>query len=319
MAGVTTRRQAAAAQQEKDTTIVNGNAASIMEQEDTKGIAPRDILDDIDDDEPAENIFLFYPNLIGYARIVLAIASLYYMPIHPRTCTLLYSISCLLDALDGIAARAYNQSTRFGAVLDMVTDRCTTSCLLTFLASAFPRWAIIFQLLISLDLASHYMHMYATLALGGSNTSHKNVDKSRSYLLNLYYTNKNVLFVACALNEACFLGFYLLSFSSPLLSPSLLQQVPPSTAAAIHQGAQVNSSILSQIFANPYSAGALEMARANKMDSFWPWVLTGVSFPVMAFKQIVNVIQLVKASKWLAEGDVQARREARRIAKRRQE
>ncbi|CAP71053.1 uncharacterized protein PODANS_6_4230 [Podospora anserina S mat+] len=315
MAGVTTRRQAAAAQQEKNATTVNGNAAPVMEQKN----APRDILDDLDDDEPAENIFLFYPNLIGYARIILAVASLYYMPIHPRTCTLLYSISCLLDALDGIAARAYNQSTRFGAVLDMVTDRCTTSCLLTFLASAFPRWAILFQLLISLDLASHYMHMYATLALGGSNTSHKNVDKSRSFLLNLYYTNKNVLFIACFLNEAFFVGLYLLSFSSPLLSPSLLDTVPPSTAAAIHQGAQVNSSILSMIFANPYSAGALEMARANKMDSFWPWVITGVSFPVMAFKQVVNVIQLVKASRWLAEGDIEARREARRIAKRRQE
>lgn len=127
---------------------------------------------------------------VGYFRIVLAIASLYYMPLHPRTCSLLYSISCLLDALDGYAARYFNQSTRFGAVLDMVTDRCTTSCLLVFLSSAFPRWAIVFQGLISLDFASHYLHMYATLAMGGSAESHKNVDKSRSWLLNLYYTNK---------------------------------------------------------------------------------------------------------------------------------
>jgi CDP-diacylglycerol--inositol 3-phosphatidyltransferase len=126
----------------------------------------------------------------GYVRIVLAISSLYYMPLHPRTCSLLYSISCLLDALDGYAARHFNQSTLFGAVLDMVTDRCTTACLLVFLSSAFPRWAIIFQGLISLDLASHYMHMYATLVAGGGETSHKKVDKSRSWLLNLYYTNK---------------------------------------------------------------------------------------------------------------------------------
>lgn len=118
------------------------------------------------------------------------------MPLHPRTCSLLYSISCLLDALDGYAARYFEQSTKFGAVLDMVTDRCTTSCLLVFLSSAFPRWAIVFQGLISIDFASHYMHMYATLAMGGSDTSHKNVDKSRSWLLNLYYTNKvcSVLF-----------------------------------------------------------------------------------------------------------------------------
>lgn len=128
--------------------------------------------------------------LAGYCRIVLAIASLYYMPLHPRTCSLLYSISCLLDALDGYAARIFEQSTRFGAVLDMVTDRCTTSCLLVFLSSAFPRWAIVFQGLIALDFSSHYMHMYATLVVGGADSSHKNIDKSQSRLLNLYYSNK---------------------------------------------------------------------------------------------------------------------------------
>lgn len=31
-----------------------------------------------------ENIFLFAPNLIGYARVVLAVVSLWYMPLHPR-------------------------------------------------------------------------------------------------------------------------------------------------------------------------------------------------------------------------------------------
>lgn len=112
------------------------------------------------------------------------------MPLHPRTCSFLYSISCLLDALDGYAARIYEQSTRFGAVLDMVTDRCTTACLIVFLSSAFPRWAIVFQGLIALDLASHYMHMYATLVVSGTNASHKSIDESKNWLLRLYYTNK---------------------------------------------------------------------------------------------------------------------------------
>ena len=127
---------------------------------------------------------------LGYSRIVLAVASLYYMPLHPRTCSLLYSISCLLDALDGLAARHFEQSTRFGAVLDMVTDRCTTACLLVFLSSAWPRWSLLFQGLISLDLASHYMHMYATLTMAGSGQSHKKIDQSRSRILYLYYNNK---------------------------------------------------------------------------------------------------------------------------------
>jgi len=72
----------------------------------------------------------------------------------------------------------------------MVTDRCTTTCLLVFLSTAKPAYSMIFQGLISLDLASHYIHMYATLSMGGSSESHKNVSKERSWIMNLYYTNK---------------------------------------------------------------------------------------------------------------------------------
>ncbi|KAI1000492.1 hypothetical protein K3495_g7699 [Podosphaera aphanis] len=251
---------------------------------------------------PKENIFLFWPNIIGYTRIVLAFASLYYMPLHPRTCSGLYSLSCLLDALDGLAARYFEQSTRFGAVLDMVTDRCTTACLLVFLSSAWPRWALLFQGLISLDLASHYVHMYATLIMGGSQTSHKSVDRSRSWILNLYYTNKTVLFIFCALNETFFIALYLLSFSSPFLSPNLLDNSNEKGSVAVE-------TANSFLFANPHSAAALEMARANKMDSFVPWVIAGISFPVMLAKQIINIVQLAKASIWLAQGDIEIRQE----------
>jgi CDP-diacylglycerol--inositol 3-phosphatidyltransferase len=181
------------------------------------------------------------------------------MPLHPRTCALLYSVSCLLDALDGYAARAFNQSTKFGAVLDMVTDRCTTTCLLVFLSTAMPRWSMVFQLLISLDFTSHYMHMYATLAMGGSSSSHKNIDAKRSKIMYLYYNNRNVLFVCCALNELFFIALYLLAFSSPYLSPSLLQ--PAGEAASLQPGSPIMPPKPSTIFSSPWSAGAMEMAR----------------------------------------------------------
>ncbi|KAH8670300.1 CDP-diacylglycerol-inositol 3-phosphatidyltransferase-like protein PIS [Tricladium varicosporioides] len=302
MSSVRTRRQAAAVSTpttpspapRSEEVVVNGNGSAHGQ--------PKEVY-------VKENIFLFWPNIIGYSRIVLAFASLYYMPLHPRTCSILYSVSCLLDALDGYAARAFEQSTRFGAVLDMVTDRCTTACLLVFLSSAWPRWALLFQGLISLDLASHYVHMYATLIMGGADQSHKKVDKSRSWILNLYYTNKTVLFVFCAMNEVCFIALYLLSFSSPLLSPSLLEVKKAGDGASTFQPGNP-SGASSFIFANPHSAAALELARANKMDSFWPWVIFGVCFPVMAGKQIINVVQLVKASRWLAEGDIEMRRAA---------
>ncbi|KAE8387305.1 CDP-alcohol phosphatidyltransferase-domain-containing protein [Aspergillus alliaceus] len=290
MGARTRRQQAALAAQSDGDESPAGNGTVEMSSKKTNMTAGKEV---------KENVYLFAPNLIGYLRVVLTMASLYYMPLHPRTCSLLYSVSCLLDALDGYAARYFNQSTTFGAVLDMVTDRCTTACLLVFLSSAWPRWSIIFQSLIALDMASHYMHMYATLSMGGSSQSHKKVDSSRSWILYQYYNSRTVLFICCALNELFFIGLYLLSFSSPILSPSLLQPVPGSGAE-------------SALTASPWSAGALEMARANKIDSFWPWVITGISAPVMALKQIINVVQLVKASNWLVEGDIASRRALQR-------
>ena len=114
-----------------------------------------------------------------------------------------------------------------------------------------------------------------------------------------------MLFVFCAFNELFFIALYLLSFSSPTLSPSLLP-TDKSPGASLQPGSPSFPS--STLFAAPGSAWAMELARANKMDSFWPWVIAGVSSPIMAAKQGLNVLQLIKASKWLAEGDRAARR-----------
>jgi CDP-diacylglycerol--inositol 3-phosphatidyltransferase len=46
------------------------------------------------------------------------------------------------------------------------------------------------------------------------------------------------------------------------------------------------------------------------MDSTVPWIIAGISLPVMLGKQFINVVQLVKASRWLAEGDIEMRRAA---------
>ncbi|KAK1075471.1 phosphatidylinositol synthase 1 (CDP-alcohol phosphatidyltransferase1) [Friedmanniomyces endolithicus] len=284
------------------TSQLNGRPANGV----PRALAP---VEDKSREQTDENIFLFVPNLIGYARIILCIASLYFMPLHPRRCSFLYSISCLMDALDGIAARQFQQSTKFGAVLDMVTDRCTTTCLLVFLSTAKPAYSMIFQGLISLDLASHYMHMYATLSMGGKGESHKNVSAERSWIMNKYYTNKIVLFTFCALNELFFIALYLLCFSSPLITPALL----PTAGLAAHQATSPvtpHQPAPSLLFPSPFSAGAMEMARANKMDSMVPWILTLGSAPVMFVKQWINVLQLVKASQWLAEGDRMDRMQA---------
>ncbi|ODQ64667.1 CDP-diacylglycerol--inositol 3-phosphatidyltransferase [Nadsonia fulvescens var. elongata DSM 6958] len=215
------------------------------------------------------DIFLYIPNLIGYVRVVLALASLFYMQWHPKYCTVLYGVSCLLDALDGHAARKFNQTSKFGAILDMVTDRCTTSCLICYLCVAYPNYAVVFQLLTSLDLASHYMHMYATLSSGSA--SHKKVDQKTSWILNLYYTNNIVLFLFCAFNELFFVAIYLLSFP-----------------------VRENSYNLGYLFGFPLS---------------FPLVFAIITFPLWLGKQIINVVQMIKAAVMLAEGDVEERAE----------
>ncbi|KAJ7646742.1 CDP-alcohol phosphatidyltransferase-domain-containing protein [Roridomyces roridus] len=158
----------------------------------------------------SENVFLFLPNLIGYSRIILASLSLYFMSNHPVYCTIAYCVSCLLDAVDGMAARALNQASKFGAVLDMVTDRCTTASLLCYLSSAYPDYALLFQFLIALDFSGHYMHMYSSLVTGQA--SHRVVRREVSWILRMYY-KPSILFACCAGNELFFISLYVIKWT----------------------------------------------------------------------------------------------------------
>jgi len=253
-----------------------------------------------------ENVFLFVPNLIGYSRIIIAGIAMNYMKTHPRFCSLLYGISCLLDAFDGMAARALGQTSKFGAVLDMVTDRCTTSCLLCFLSSAYPEWALLFQFLITLDFSSHYMHMYSSLVTGSR--SHKLVTSQVSRILWYYYNDPKTLFLFCAGNELFYVALYLMHFEktpigepfhqlSSLFVANIIPQIPPAvispkTLASI-------SLILSQLT--------------------WPQLGALICAPVCLAKNVVNFVQLWKASKILVGVDLAERAKDRAVLEMREE
>lgn len=51
-------------------------------------------------------------------------------------------------------------------MLDMLTDRCSTMCLLVNLALLYPRATLLFQLSMSLDVASHWLHLHRFAILG---------------------------------------------------------------------------------------------------------------------------------------------------------
>ena len=87
-------------------------------------------------DVTPRQILLYTPNLIGYARIIFTLASLSLMIIAPNHWVLaavFYFISFVGDLYDGMAARKLNQTSSFGGLIDMVTDRCSTTGLLCVL------------------------------------------------------------------------------------------------------------------------------------------------------------------------------------------
>ncbi|KAL1503907.1 hypothetical protein AB1Y20_012368 [Prymnesium parvum] len=149
---------------------------------------------------------LFIPNLIGYARVLLTLVGYGCALSDWRITFGCYFISQGLDAADGFAARLLGQHSSFGAVLDMVTDRASTTCLCIVLGHLYPHLLLPFCCLVTLDMFSHWYHMYASLKLGLG--SHKQVENG---LLRLYYW-KPVLFVVCAGTEFWYMSMYVAHF-----------------------------------------------------------------------------------------------------------
>lgn len=98
---------------------------------------------------------------LGLLRVVFALFSILLMATGQHCgAMILYFISAILDAFDGMTARYFNQCSQFGAALDMVTDRSATMMLLCALCRLYPAMMMpIFQFILSLDLSSHYVHM----------------------------------------------------------------------------------------------------------------------------------------------------------------
>jgi CDP-diacylglycerol--inositol 3-phosphatidyltransferase len=161
--------------------------------------------------ENPSDVFLFVPNLIGYFRIVAAVISFYFMPTCPKTTFIWYMLSAGADAVDGYAARYLGQCSRVGALLDMLTDRCATVCLIMVLGQFYPKWMVLFQLIVFLDITSHWIHMYSAMLKG--TTSHKIIDLSAHPLLRVYYKSRTVLFWMCAGNEVFYVMLYMLHFT----------------------------------------------------------------------------------------------------------
>lgn len=206
-----------------------------------------------------QDIFLFVPNQIGFLRIVLALLSFYFMAHNAVMAVTAYIGSQLLDAVDGFAARYFNQCSKFGAILDQVTDRCTFLGLLLCLCAFYPDFAFCFQVVAIVDISCHWAHLHSSLLLGKS--SHKT--EQENPVLHVYYSNKWVLFVLCASNELFFLSLYLLNFSTD--SRAVLVCCSTAALTAPFMIVKMGISLIQGVTAcrNIAAIDALEVARAS--------------------------------------------------------
>jgi CDP-diacylglycerol--inositol 3-phosphatidyltransferase len=194
----------------------------------------------------------------------------------PGRCFLFYWASFVCDELDGRAARAFSQTSTLGAVLDMVTDRVATSCLLAVLCTLYPRAQPALLALLMLDIFSHWFQMYATLAMGDA--THKDT-ASRSWVVRYYYTHRIFMGFCCCCCEALYLTLYLLA--------------TPAYAAW--------GSVPLPAAARPLLAGLLPPGGRVPALALWGAAM----LPGFAIKQLINVVQLRTAAAQMVQYDQQ--------------
>lgn len=149
------------------------------------------------------NVYAYAPNLVGYARIALAICALRTAFADVRTCLLCYLASFACDELDGRLARRYDQCSEFGRALDMITDRLATSGLLVVLAMEHREWYATCVGLLALDVASHWTHAHVQLMIGAD--GHKSIGDESFFLLRWYYGNRIFMGACCVSVEVLYL------------------------------------------------------------------------------------------------------------------
>eukprot|EP01068_Selenidium_serpulae_P009671 Selendium_serpulae@DN5293_c0_g1_i4.p2 len=112
-----------------------------------------------------------------------------------------------------MAARKFNQTSQFGAVLDQVTDRLSTAALIMLLCPVYPRWNTWFILVLCIDLGGHWFHTHASAVL----SSHHKEIPATNPVLRAYYQSRGLM----AFSIVCYEGFWLALLTLTKIEKSL--------------------------------------------------------------------------------------------------
>lgn len=183
----------------------------------------------------ANEVLFYVPNLIGYLRVACTIAALFLMIAAKEYWLLainLYLASFVGDLFDGLVARRLGQTSTFGGLLDMVTDRCSTLGLLFVLAIDYEEihLRLTFLSLCLLDISSHWCQMYSTSSSG---KHHKSEDgnQGRNFLVRWFYKYYFFFGYLCVGAEFTYVLAYVIRFTTdhwihPVLKAVLLSVAP---------------------------------------------------------------------------------------------
>jgi phosphatidylglycerophosphate synthase len=113
-------------------------------------------------------VVLYVPNVLCYARIVLAFVGLQFASTRPGTAVTIWIVSATLDLFDGPLARLLNQTSSFGVLLDIAADNILRTCVWVAVASANPSYLALSCFVVCLEWTT----MVATQVHASSHTTH---------------------------------------------------------------------------------------------------------------------------------------------------
>ncbi len=170
-------------------------------------------------------VLLYLPNIVGYIRIVLILLGLSIFHQYPVMGYFILGLSAGLDMLDGFLARIFNQTSKFGAILDYALDRATTACYYFIISIVYPDLWIPSILLLNLDIIGHYFHLQSSHVQNKS--SHKNSEDDDPWIIRMYFINRFVLTASCLTSDLFLFFLFLYKFyPNPLVMASMLFCLP---------------------------------------------------------------------------------------------
>jgi phosphatidylglycerophosphate synthase len=136
-------------------------------------------------------VALYVPNLLCYTRIALSLWGLHYShsDSNPTLAVSLWVVAALLDLVDGILARALEQTSSLGVVLDICADNVLRSCVWIAVAAAEPSWIVPATMIVCLE----WVTMVATQTQQAQQQLHWKEQQQRSrdppWWVQLFFRN----------------------------------------------------------------------------------------------------------------------------------